>query len=589
MLSYNSIKSNPGDMVAGVDDTNLDGMNTKWFQETNRQLLNESWQPNPSRRVYIPKPNGKMRPLGISSPRDKIIQFAMKMVLETILEPKFSNLSHGFRPKRGCHTALREVRDWKGVTWFIEGDIKNFFPTIDHQILEGLINKHFADKRLINLYWKFVRAGYVEWDSNRPTFVSTDLRVPQGGIISPILSNLVLHELDVYIEEVIKSINNNCKGIKPQITNPEYHRLTMRIKRLKKKILEKAIRGKIRKEEAQELRTYQKQRRLLKSIIPNPEFIRIKYVRYADDWLMGIWGKKEVAKILKEKISEILANMNLELSDEKTLITNARTSRAKFLGTFIKKMASNTGTQYIKDKNGESRKIASGNLWMTAPVLELVKKLEDKGFLKRKDNKWIPKTIGTFTALPIPDMIMRYNAIANGIINYYSFADNRRYLNKIVWILKGSLQKTISRKLKINNKSFISRFGKDISFNVVNKNKENKRIFFTQPDYTRRPMLFLGATKFLDPIQPLFYKISTIMPFGLACSNCGSTNGIEMHHVKHIKTVNVNLNSFDKMMAKINRKQVPLCRECHMQVHNGEYQGKSIKHYNMKWEKVIEN
>lgn len=575
LLAYNTIKSNSGNMVKGADKETLDGINVPWFTETSRNLIEESWWPKPARRVYIPKPNGKMRPLGISSPRDKIVQQSMRMVLETLLEPKFSNLSHGFRPARGCHTALREVRDWKGVIWFIEGDIKGFFDNIDHHILEDLINKHVKDKRLINLYWKFVKAGYVEWDKSKVNFVSTDMGVPQGGILSPLLSNLVLHEFDRYIENMKDQMDTESKNLKPFVTNPNYHKLTMRINRLKKKM--NALTGKELWNAKFEYVKTVKDRRKVKSIIPNPLVSKIKYVRYADDWLIGLWGSKQVAHRIKNLAKNYLTDLKLELSMEKTLITNAREERAKFLGTFIKRLASNKSTHYRIDK-GRSRRVPTGNLWMTAPILELANKLEDKEFLVRKDHRWIPKSIAKFTALPVAEIIQRYNSIANGISNYYSFADNRRYLRKIIWILKESLRKTISRKLNVNKKTFTLRLGKKISTNIFNKQDKNtKTIRFTQIDYSRRPMHFLGDKIFKDPILSLIYKVSTISSFGMVCSSCGSSSNIEMHHVKHIKTINQKLNTFDKMMAKINRKQVPLCRNCHMEVHQGTYQGKSIK------------
>lgn len=589
LLAYNTIKSNSGNMVKGADYETLDGIDVTWFKDTSKSLTQETWQPKPSRRVYIPKTNGKMRPLGISSPRDKIVQQSMRMVLETLLEPKFSNSSHGFRPGRGCHTALREIRDWKGVIWFIEGDIKGFFDNIDHHILEGLINKHIKDKRLINLYWKFVKAGYVEWDKAKINFVSTDLGVPQGGIISPLLSNLILHEFDKYIENIKNKIDSENLKLKPFVTNPKYHKLTMRINRLKKKI--NTLTGKDLWIAKSEYVKYVKDRRKIKSIIPNPLVSTIKYVRYADDWLIGLWGSKQTALNVKNLAKDFLTDLKLELSVEKTLITNAREERAKFLGTFIKRLASNKSTHFSRDK-GRSRRVPTGNLWMTAPILELVKKLEDKEFLIRKDHRWIPKSIAKFTALPVAEIIQRFNSIANGISNYYSFVDNRRYLRKIIWILKESLRKTISRKLKINKKTFTLRLGNKISTNIFNKqDKCTKNIRFTQIDFTRKPMHFLGDKSFKDPILALIYKVSTISSLGMVCSSCGSSSKIEMHHVKHIKTINQKLNSFDKMMAKINRKQVPLCRDCHMEVHKGIYQGKSIKNYNKVWSniKVEEN
>jgi retron-type reverse transcriptase len=179
-------------MVKGNDPETLDGISESWIEKTSKDLIIEKFQPRAARRVYIPKAarcspayrcgaaNGKMRPLGISPPRDKIIQQAMRIVMEEVLEPRFLNNSHGFRPKKGCHSALKDIRHWKGVTWFLEGDIKAFFDSIDHHMLERLINKHFKDARLIHLYWKMVKAGYIEWDNQKKSFISTNLGVPQS-------------------------------------------------------------------------------------------------------------------------------------------------------------------------------------------------------------------------------------------------------------------------------------------------------------------------------------------------------------------------------------------------------------------------
>lgn len=579
VYAYNSIKSNPGNMVHGSDQETLDGLSMKWIKDVSNSLITESYDPKPARRVYIPKSNGKMRPLGISSPRDKIIQQAMKLVIEVILEPKFKNSSHGFRPNRGCHTALREIRNWKGLAWFIEGDIKSFFDNIDHNILESLIKKHFNEARLIHLYWKFVKAGYMEWDTSKMVYVSTDVGVPQGGIISPILSNLILDELDEFMDKLIKGFDIRNKGIKPYLKNPEYHKWTMRINRLKKKIINLKSEQLNYKLELKEYRKSIKTRRLIKSLIPNPDMNKITYVRYADDWIIGVWGKKTLAQGLKKQISEKLNSLKLELSLEKTLITNARSDRAKFLGTFIKKMASNKSSVMVRTyDNKAKRRLPTGNIWMTAPILELVKKLEEKGFLKRKGFFWRPLSIGKFTLLPIRDIILRFNSILQGVMNYYSFCDNRLKLNKIHWILKESLRKTISRKLKINKTEFLYKFGNNITHKFTLENDRERIISFKSPDLIRNPMRFFGTAKFTDPFAIVSYKISTINPFNMLCASCNSQDNIEMHHVKHIKTINPKLSPFDKMMAKINRKQVPLCRKCHMDIHAGRYNGKSLKY-----------
>ena len=204
-------------MVRGVDKETPDGLPVKWFEDASRLLRYEAYKLRPARRVYIPKANGKSRPLGISSPRDKIVQQALRIVLEIVLEPKFMETSHGFRPKRGCHSALKSIRSWQGVSWFVEGDIKSFFDSINHFILAELLAKHFDEARLIHLYWKLVKAGYVEFEpKKKPKFYQTLMGVPQGGIISPLLSNLVLHELDKFIKKLqLENSKKKTKGWNP--------------------------------------------------------------------------------------------------------------------------------------------------------------------------------------------------------------------------------------------------------------------------------------------------------------------------------------------------------------------------------------
>jgi len=211
-----------------------------------------------------------------------------------------------------------------------------------------------------------------------------------------------------------------------------------------------------------------------------------------------------------------------------------------------------------------------------------VNQKEVKGFLKVDGGRWTPLSIRKFTILPVRDIILRYLAILNGITNFYSFADDRPRLSKILWILKESLRKTLSRKLKLNKSNFLSRFGKNIKFNYKLKDGTNKVISMASPSFKRSPMWFLGVNKFADPMEVLDRKISTVSSLDLACSSCGSWDNVEMHHLRHIRTINVKLNDFDKMLARINRKQVPLCRACHLEVHAGKYKGKSLKHLQTK-------
>jgi group II intron reverse transcriptase/maturase len=570
--AYETIKSKSGNMVPGSDKETLDGISETWFSQMSVNLVNESFKPKPSRRVYIPKANGKMRPLGISSPRDKIVQQAMRIVMEMVLEPTFQSTSHGFRPKRGCHSALKNVRSWKGVSWFLEGDIKSFFDSINHQMLARLLEKHFQDQRLINLYWKLVKAGYIEWDKKAHVFVSTDKGVPQGGIVSPLLSNLVLHELDLFIKDIISKKLKENDGVRVELANPVYNKITREIKSTNP-------------EDRRMLRKLYALRRKHPRHIPNPEVTRLEYVRYADDWLVGVWGRKVDAVNLRDKIKVFLEDMQLDLSIEKTLITNARSDRAKFLGTYIKKMVSNKGGTPVTRSGSKISKLPGGNLWMTAPTHELIERLKAKKFLKIVKNKWEPLALPELLPLPVKDMILRYRTIIKGFLNFYSFADNRRDLKKLYWILKESLRKTISRKFKIGVTEFMKRFGPNIAIRIRKRNGDVVELDFPSPIIYVNPYLFYGAEVFTDPLAVKDWGISTISALGQPCANCGTEDGIEMHHVKHLKTLNVKLNAFDKHMARVNRKQVPLCSNCHDRVHNGTYHGMALNFFQyIKWE-----
>lgn len=582
-LAYETIKSKAGNMVKGSDNETLDKLPRTWFEETSKKLTEEQYDMRPSRRVYIPKANGKLRPLGISSPRDKIIQQSMRLVMEEVLEPKFLTCSHGFRPKRGCHTALKEIREWKGVPWLLEGDIKSFFDSIDHHKLEGLLKKHFTEPRLFHLYWKLVKAGYIEWNKGKKTFVESELGVPQGGIVSPLLSNLVLHDLDLFIAELIDRTEKENRGLKKNLVNPKYGRLSGRIALLKTKWEKFRRDGNVDpkgKEIRKELRKLLKERRRIPTIIPNPLYRKYCYARFADDWLVGIWGNKDQAQNLKTRVRDFLKEKNLELSLEKTLITNTRAGPAKFLGTLIKRRALNRGGSpcYV-DEKGIKRRISSHQLILNAPLPNIVKRLTDKKFLKIKNNKYHPLSIPIFLALPITELIIRYRTILNGLLNYYSFADNRYQFNKIFYILRESLRKTISRKENLRKKEFDRRYGRNTTIKILKKNGKLVTLDFRCPPLIRQPMKFYGTKIYHDPLIVKNWRISTISALWQVCANCASDENIEMHHLKHIKTINTKLNAFDKNMARINRKQIPLCRSCHYRVHKGTYNGMSLKHF----------
>jgi len=347
IAAYQKIKSNKGSITPGVDKETLGGTSMEIIRKTISQLKDHSFKFQPSRRELIPKANGKMRQFGISSIRDKVIQQVMVMILEAIWDSDKNSIflknSHGFRRGRGTHTALKEITKWNGTKWFIKGDIESYFDTIDHFKLEELLKRKICDKQFLDLYWKAVRAGYVEVKKSKK--VDTILGIPQGSILSPILSNIYLHELDVFMAD---KTNESLKSGPTSIPNKEYLKLHSKIHTIYRKMNQGAN---ISQEEMKNLESLIKERIKLPSTINGPGY-RIFYVRYADYFLIGINGSFERTKLLKEEINLFLKEeLWLNMSWKKTKITNARKEKLFFLGAEIYRPSSRNGdTKIIKKR-----------------------------------------------------------------------------------------------------------------------------------------------------------------------------------------------------------------------------------------------
>lgn len=327
LMAYGKIYRNAGALTPGSTSETADEMSLRKIDAIIEALRYERYRWTPTRRVYIEKKHStKKRPLSMPTWSDKLLQEVIRLILESYYEPQMSDCSHGFRPGRGCHSALQDIdRTWLGTTWYLEGDIKACFDSLDHQILLDTLAEKIHDGRFLRLIRELLQAGYLEdWQYN-----ATLSGAPQGGIVSPILSNIYLTKLDKYVEETL--LPAYTKGDHRR-SNPPYQALRKEIARLKKK-------GQHQKVKEVRKRLFQ-----LPSVDPNdPKYRRLKYVRYADDWLIGFIGPRAEIEDVKRQIGTFLHNeLKLELSEEKTLVTHARTEAARFLGYHISTMQANT-------------------------------------------------------------------------------------------------------------------------------------------------------------------------------------------------------------------------------------------------------
>ena len=572
LSAYQNIYANQGNMTAGTDGKTIDGMGMERINKLINSLKDQSYKPNPAKRKYIMKSNGKKRPLGIPSFDDKLVQEVTKMILESIYEPNFSNQSHGFRPKRSCHTALMHVqRNFTGVKWFIEGDIKGFFDNINHQILVNILRKRIKDEYFLGLIWKFLKAGCLDnW-----TFHNTYSGTPQGSVISPILSNIYLNEFDKYVEEFIEKFNKS----KVRAENSEYKKIISRIGRLKRGKYSDEKWERFSDEEKDSAKAHLKQlySELYQYTRTDPmdkEYRRLVYVRYADDWLCGVIGSKNDAEAIKADFKDFLSEkLLLELSDEKTLITNAQ-DRARFLGYDICAYAD---AGFIIDKNGRKMRSRNSKIKLLVPHEKWRKKLTDYGALKimigeNGKEKYQPFHRANLIRNDDIEILTQYNAEIRGLYNYYRLANNVSILNTFGYIMKMSMFKTFAAKYQSNIGKIRKKYGRK-SFGVKYMTKAGMKTTYFYDKGFRKDRTNIGSNE-VDVIPKLYGNITrTSLVARLKahqCEWCGAENvELEIHHVRKLKDLN-GKKMWEKRMIARKRKTMALCKACHAKLHAGK-------------------
>jgi len=559
-VAYKNLYANNGAATKGVNDDTADSFSETKINSIIRSLSDGTYQPKPVRRAYIAKANGKLRPLGIPTFTDKLVQEALRMVLEAVYEPLFLNCSHGFRPRKSCHTALESLkREFTGARWFVEGDIKGCFDNINHQTLVGLLNSKIKDAKIAQLIYKFLKAGYLEnW-----RYYTTYSGTPQGGIISPILANIYLHELDKFVMK-LKSVFDKPRN---NTYTPEYRALSNEMSR---------IRYQIKKAEGTQrdllINQYQEiRRRLLKTPSKSQTDKKLVYVRYADDFLIGICGSREDCQWIKSQLSEFIANtLKMELSEEKTLITHSN-EYARFLGYDIRVRRE----QEIKrnKQSGYTTRSLSGKVELCVPLVDKIRKfIIANGIAEQKSD-------GTLFAIQRPalqqmtdlEIVSTYNAELRGICNYYALASNYCRLSYFAYLMEYSCLKTLAGKHNSSMSKIRTKFKDGTGkWGIPYETKQGKKRC-----YFARFMDCKGAKSVRDTMD------NSKITFGCSvnsfesrlkakrCELCGTTESkhYEIHHIHKLKDLK-GKNAWERAMIAKRRKTMVLCRSCHHKIHN---------------------
>jgi group II intron reverse transcriptase/maturase len=552
LLAFGRIYSNKGAMTPGPDAETADGMSMGKIERIIHALRGERYRFRPVKRYYVPKKDGKQRALGLPSWSDKLLGEVIRLLLEAYYEPRFSEHSHGFRPGRGCHTALREVaKTWTGTTWFLEGDISRCFDELDHQVMLATLAEKIHDNRLLRLVGQMLRAGYLEdWIWN-----ATLSGAPQGGVLSPCLSNIYLDRLDRFVETVL--MPEYTRGVRRR-RFPAYHRVQKSVARARKS------------DDQSALRALRKQQRTLPAGDPlDPGYRRLRYVRYADDILLGFIGPKVEAEEIKRRLGQFLRDdLELELSKTKTLITHARTHAARFLG-------------YEIAVTHDHRRITNGRRSTNGMVRLRVPADVIRGKCARYMARGKPAPRPELMNETDHAIISRFGAEYRGIVQYYLLAGNVFRLNRLRWVMQTSLLRTLAGK----HDSSVVKIARRYRATIETPHGSRKCLqVSTERGEGQKPLVatFGGIPlkrqekailRDREPV-PVYARRKELIHRLLAgrCELCGQADLVRVHQTRKIpQLAQPGRPQPDWMviMATRRRKTLVVCANCHTTIHAG--------------------
>jgi group II intron reverse transcriptase/maturase len=559
VLCYESIKSNPGTQSFGGSfllkhnekPKTLDGITLDFFSKLSASILSGKFKFGPTRRIEISKPQGGSRPIGIADSTDKIVQKGIAIILECVSEHKFLDCSFGFRRGRSCQDALFYIR--KKVPsglWAIEGDISKCFDSFEHKRLASLIRKKYVSNQVfIDLIYKALKVKIIRFNSSFINKIGT----AQGSLVSPILCNIYLHELDVFItENAVLAKYRKGKAVSRN------HKFTTLLKPTKDELI---MGENIRKAKGK-LKMWKYFHKLRVSKLKLAKSLKIQrnkftgnnrkyaYIRYADDFIIFVWGTKNDCLEIKLLIKNFLiGDLGLNLSNDKTKITYLKKEKAEFLGfqiwqspsilPAIKKDVNPIGKIDREKMNSKFRAATMQipRLRITFSMEKILRKLVDKGLLRFKGGKFFPTSYKPALQYDIPNIVNYIKSVFRGICNYYGFAHNW-YDAKSIYNYFGRYcaAMTIAHKTKSKVPKVFNKYGNNLSI-IGNENKVIAKFDILSNKTFKNNVNnnFVSFTSNVDDLLLENLKIAKQHLIKWNCVICG--DDAEMHHIKHVRKV----------------------------------------------------
>lgn len=591
--AYSNLSKNKGSLTDGYTPGNIQGYSRNETQQIIEKLKTEQYSPTPVRRVWVPKP-GKTtkRPLGIPTFQDRVVQEALRGLLEAIYEPEFRAFStknpkvnnFGFRPNLGCWDAIQHfTSQGQGATFVIEGDIKGAYDNVSFPILLNILSRRIKDKKIIRLIEKFLKAGIMDQGKYEHSILGG---VFSGGILSPLLFNIYMFEFDKYVQTLIDKHNTT----KTKNKSPQYQ-----INLYRKKIAQIQYKNLLSQEEKNKIKIQRAKKNLInntKTLLETPSYdrsseIQINYTRYADDWLIGIAGNYNFAENIKADLEGwIEKNLKLSLSQEKTKITNIRKDHVPFLGYYIHLRSKNRFTKIGKIRTKKSnglwslvtRRTTSSKYRVTPNTEKLKNKITLIGIAK--PGTLFPIGKRAWAALDEFQIVQKYHSMFLGLVGHYIKCDSHKFLYRLSYIFQYSCAKTIATRKRITMAQVFKKYGNNLEITKYIKDSKPRKIEFMGLKDIKQKYFSENIPQTLnpdfDPFKIRTFWRTTFKLYSICCI-CGSNSNIEMHHIKSIKSIKNKTQDFNLILKQLNRKQVPVCHSCHTTITSGTYSGKSIK------------